>query len=39
MIPLYIQIGNWYVWVVRPRPHDFMLYGVWTSYGKWGRRS
>lgn len=33
---LYIQFGNWYVWVLRPRPHDYMLCGVWTSYGEWG---
>ncbi len=28
----YIIVGNWYVWILRPRPNDYMLYGVWKSY-------
>lgn len=27
----YIVMGNWYVWALRPAPHNHLLYGVWTS--------
>jgi len=37
-IILYIQFGDWYVWTLKPRPHEWMIYGVWMSYDFEGRR-
>jgi len=30
---LYIQINDWYCWTLRPYLNEWMLFGVWTSYG------
>ena len=31
---LYIQCGSWYIWVLRPFPNDWMIFGAWAAYGR-----
>jgi len=35
---LYIIVKDWYVWTLRPYPDNWMMYGVWTSYGTGAHR-